>query len=298
MGEALGRRIGLSDSQLTDLKVLCLLHDIGKIGIPLEILNKPGALTPSEWMVLKSHAEKGYQIAMSSDELRPIAPMILSHHERWDGNGYPEKLSGTNIPVLSRIICIVDSYDAMVNDRAYRKALTPEAAQEEIRRNAGAQFDPYLAYEFLLMLDENPNIALGEYTDGQEVRTFIQNILQSDEGGSTVPVHCSRYLLDLDDMIIEVDGNFEEITGYSAAQAVGKMSQYDLVPEADRPYYMIQVNNQFSKGSYAYLRHNLQRANGEIIQIICYGKRYFDSAEKAFRSEILILPLLDLLTEP
>ena len=298
MGEALGRRIGLSDSQLTDLKVLCLLHDIGKIGIPLEILNKPGALTPSEWMVLKSHAEKGYQIAMSSDELRPIAPMILSHHERWDGNGYPEKLSGTNIPVLSRIICIVDSYDAMVNDRAYRKALTPEAAQEEIRRNAGAQFDPYLAYEFLLMLDENPNIALGEYTDGQEVRTFIQNILQSDEGGSTVPVHCSRYLLDLDDTIIEVDGNFEEITGYSAARAVGKMSQYDLVPEADRPYYMIQVNNQFSRGSYAYLRHNLQRANGEIIQILCYGKRYFDSAEKAFRSEILILPLLDLLTEP
>ena len=105
-------------------------------------------------------------------------------------------------------------------------------------------------------------------------------------------------LLDLDDTIIEVDGSFEEITGYSAAQAVGKMSQYDLVPEADRPYYMIQVNNQFSRGSYAYLRHNLQRANGEIIQIICYGKRYFDSAEKAFRSEILILPLLDLLAEP
>ena len=298
MGEALGRRIGLSDAQLTDLKVLCLLHDIGKIGIPLEILNKPGALTPSEWMVLRSHAEKGYQIAMSSDELRPIAPMILSHHERWDGKGYPEKLSGTGIPVLSRIICIVDSYDAMVNDRAYRKALTPEAVQEEIRRNAGAQFDPYLAYEFLLMLEENPDIARGEDTAGQEVRTFIQSILQSDEGGSTTAVLCSRYLLDLDDTIIEVDGNFEAITGYSATQAVGKISQYDLVPEADRPYYMIQVNNQFSRGSYAYLRHNLQCANGEIIQILCYGKRYFDSAEKAFRSEILILPLLELLTDP
>ena len=141
-------------------------------------------------------------------------------------------------------------------------------------------------------------IMLPYFKTVQEVRTFIQSILQSDEGGSTTAVLCSRYLLDLDDTIIEVDGNFEAITGYSATQAVGKISQYDLVPEADRPYYMIQVNNQFSRGSYAYLRHNLQCANGEIFQILCYGKRYFDSAEKAFRSEILILPLLELLTDP
>lgn len=137
MGVALGRKLGLSDAELTDLQLLCLLHDIGKISIPLDILNKPGKLTEEEWAVLRTHPEKGYQIARTSDELKSIAEMILYHHERWDGGGYPEKLAGEQIPVLSRIIAIVDAYDAMVNDRSYRKALPPEKAQEEIRLNAG-----------------------------------------------------------------------------------------------------------------------------------------------------------------
>ena len=297
MGEALGMRIGLSDAQLTDLKLLCLLHDIGKIGIPLEILNKPGKLTEAEWVVLRSHTEKGYQIAMTSDELRDIAPMILYHHERWDGKGYPERLAGQNIPVLSRVISVVDAYDAMVNNRAYRKGLTPEKAQEEIRSNAGTQFDPYLAEEFLLMLEENPGIALGESIGGEEVRSFIQTAMQTTESGSTYPITCSRYLLDLDDTIIEVDGVFEQITGFAEEHVVGRMTQYDLVPEADRPFYMLQVNNQFSKGSFAYLRHNLQCRDGSIIRVVCYGKRFFDPVEKAFRSEILIFPVHDMAME-
>ena len=135
---------------------------------------------------------------MSSDELRPIAPMILSHHERWDGKGYPEKLSGTGIPVLSRIICIVDSYDAMVNDRAYRKALTPEAAQEEIRRNAGAQFDPYLAYEFLLMLEENHGVSIDKW------------LFYQDE--SVMP---NRYALVVEsDADVDWDGCVDELEDY------------------------------------------------------------------------------------
>lgn len=141
MGIALGHKIGLSDAQLTSLQLLCLLHDIGKITVPLEILNKPGRLTDEEWSILRSHSEKGYQIAMSSEELRPIAEMILHHHERWDGNGYPARLVREEIPVLSRIISIVDAYDAMVNDRAYRKAMLPGKAMQEIRDNAGTQFD-------------------------------------------------------------------------------------------------------------------------------------------------------------
>ena len=156
MGVELGRRVGLSDEQIADLRLLCLLHDIGKIGIPLEILNKPGKLTEEEFAVLRTHVEKGYQIAMSSDELKSIARMILCHHERWDGKGYPEGLSGNSIPVLSRVIAIVDAYDAMVNNRSYRKGLDPETAQEEMRRGAGVQFDPYLTGEFLSMLEENP----------------------------------------------------------------------------------------------------------------------------------------------
>ena len=291
MGETLARRIGFNDAQIADLKLLCLLHDIGKVGIPLEILNKPGKLNSREWEVMKTHAEKGYQIAMSSDELRSIAPMIRSHHERWDGKGYPEGLAGQNIPLLSRMIALVDAYDAMVNDRAYRKGLEPEKAQEEIRNNAGTQFDPVLVEEFLKMLEENPEIALGEKTGGEEVHRLILDVMHTEDTGTTRPVACSRYLLDINEMIIEVDSRFEEITGYSRENAVGKLNQFDLVPEVDRSYYMMQVNKQFSKGDFAYLQHNLQRKNGEVIQVICYGKRYFDSAAKAYQSEILIFPI-------
>jgi len=288
MGTELGKRIGLTDAQMADLKLLCLLHDIGKIGIPLEILNKPGKLSDEEWKVLKTHPEKGYQIAMSSDELKSIAPMILSHHERWDGNGYPERLSGESIPILSRIIAIVDAYDAMVNDRAYRTALSVEAASEEIRKNAGTQFDPNLADAFLQMLSDMPDIALGEKTGGDEIRIFHEAVITEGGQGSTYPVRYSRYLLDMDDNIIETDEMFEEITGYPNSQATGGMSQFDLIPPDDRPFYFAQVNNQFAKGSIAFLEHNLQRRNGSIIRVYCYGKRYFDSAAKVYRSEILV----------
>ena len=288
MGAALGRRIGLSDSQLADLSLLCLLHDIGKIGIPLEILNKPGKLTDREWEVLRSHAEKGYQIAMSSDELKSIAEMILCHHERWDGKGYPQKLSGTAIPVLSRVISIVDSYDAMVNDRAYRKGMSPEAAQNEVRRCAGTQFDPYLAEEFLRMLGENPDIARGESTGAAEVKVFRQSALTAPETGNTVAVAYSRYILDLEDNIVEVDGAFAELTGYTAAEAVGRMSQFDLIPAEDKAYYMVQVNNQFMRGSIAFLEHDIERKDGSRIRVNCIGKRYYDSAVKAYRSEIFV----------
>lgn len=288
MGAALGRRIHLCDAQLADLNLLCLLHDIGKIGIPLEILNKPGRLTDSEWEVLRTHAEKGYQIAMSSEELKSIARLILCHHERWDGKGYPQKLSGKSIPVLSRIIAIVDAYDAMVNNRSYRKGKTPEEAQEEMRRCAGTQFDPNLVEEFLAMLMENPNIARGEKIGGSEVRVFLENRFETVESGNTFPVAYSRYLLDLDETIIEVDPAFEEITGYTASETVGKKTQFDLVPPEDLSYYILQVNNQFSKGNIAFLKHEILRKDGGKIWVVCCGKRFFDSSVKAFRSEILI----------
>ena len=288
MGTALGRRIGLTDAQQTDLALLCLLHDIGKIAIPLEILNKPGKLTDQEWTVLRTHAEKGSDIVRTSDELKGIAEMVLAHHERWDGDGYPRGLAGTQIPILSRIISVVDAYDAMVNDRSYRKALTPEAAQAEIRDNAGTQFDPDLAREFLSMLAENPQIAVGEKVGGAEVRVFASGTAQSVGDGETAPIAYSRYLLDMDDLIIEVDRRFEEITGYSSAEAVGKLTQFDLIPAEDRAFYMIQVDNQFTRSNIAYLRHLLLRKDGTCTKVVCFGKRFYDSAVKAFRSEIVI----------
>ena len=288
MGTALGRKIGLSDSQLTQLQLLCLLHDIGKIAVPLEILNKPGKLSAEEWTVLRSHADKGYQIAMASEELKPIADMIRYHHERWDGKGYPTRLSREEIPVLSRIIAIVDAYDAMVNDRAYRKAMRPEKAMQEIRDNAGTQFDPYLAIEFLNLLEENPSLSFGVRTGDGEIRLFEHKMSQETGSGSTSPVAYTKYTLDVNERIIEVDDSFEAITGFSAGEAVGKLSQFDLIPSEERAYYVSQVQNQFAKGNIAYLRHPLRRKDGTVIQVICNGEHHFDSSVRAFRSTILV----------
>lgn len=287
-GIALGRRIGLSDLQLSLLQLLCLLHDIGKIAVPLEILNKPGKLNDKEWMALRSHAEKGYQIAIGTKELKPLAEMILAHHERWDGKGYPNGLKEEEIPTLSRIISIVDAYDAMVNDRSYRNAMSPEEAKKEIRDNAGSQFDPYLAKEFLALLEEVPSLSYGTKTGRAKMRVYESFSSESSGSGATKPIAFSKYKLNMDDVIVEVDDSFTTITGYTAEDAVGKMMQFDLIPEQERNYYIEQVRRQFSAGDIAYLRHPIQRKDGTVIQVICNGRRYFDSSVRAFRSRVLI----------
>lgn len=154
MATRLGRALNLSDVELGKLALLAVLHDIGKIAIPHTILSKPGKLTEAEWEVMKTHTEKGYRIASASKELQPIGEFILHHHERWDGGGYPGGLAREEIPLLSRIITVVDSHDVMVHDRPYHKAMSDEAAEEELRRCSGAQFDPHLVDVFLEVLGE------------------------------------------------------------------------------------------------------------------------------------------------
>ena len=146
------------EKDLGELQLLGMLHDIGKIGIDDKILNKPGKLTEEEWIVMKKHPEIGYRIARASHKLSRIADYILSHHERWDGMGYPRGLKGEDIPLLSRILSVADAYDAMTEDRIYRKALSKEEAIEEIRRNSGSQFDPLIANIFIKsVLEEEKN---------------------------------------------------------------------------------------------------------------------------------------------
>ncbi|NLC39121.1 MAG: diguanylate cyclase, partial [Clostridia bacterium] len=139
---AVGRKMGLSTQELDELSLLAVLHDIGKVGVAESVLQKVGPLTIEEWEEMKKHPEIGYRIARNIPELSKIAEYILYLHERWDGKGYPKGLKGEKIPLLCRILAVADAFDAMTNDRTYRKAMGREEAMEEIRKNAGSQFDP------------------------------------------------------------------------------------------------------------------------------------------------------------
>jgi diguanylate cyclase (GGDEF)-like protein len=148
LARRVGEILGLAQIDLDYIELLAELHDIGKVGINEQILNKPGRLTDEEWVEMRKHPEIGERIALSTPSLAPIAYYILCHHERWDGSGYPQKLKGYEIPLLSRILTIVDAYDAMTQDRVYQKAVSHKDALAEIERNAGTQFDPQLAKIF------------------------------------------------------------------------------------------------------------------------------------------------------
>lgn len=152
---AIGQKMNLTTKDLDELSLLALLHDIGKVAIPPSILKKPGPLTPAEWEEMRRHPEIGYRIAQESTELASISNLILSHHERWDGKGYPRGLVGEDIPLACRIISVVDAFDAMTNNRVYRKAMSVEEAITEIKKNAGTQFDPKIVEVFLEILKEN-----------------------------------------------------------------------------------------------------------------------------------------------
>lgn len=146
---ALGRRLGFSPERLGRLALAAVLHDIGKVTVPRDILEKPGSLTEDEWDLVKSHAEKGFRMVRSAPDLAPVAHAILHHHERWDGTGYPQGLKGEAIPLEARILAIVDAYDVMVQGRAHRPPLDKGAAILELKKGRGTQFDPQLVDAFI-----------------------------------------------------------------------------------------------------------------------------------------------------
>ena len=149
LSKSIGMALHLSQKELDKLELFAMLHDIGKIGIENHILNKPGKLTNEEWNIMKKHPEIGYRIAMSAPELELIADYILTHHEKWDGKGYPQGLRGEAIPLAARIIAVADAFDAMTSDRPYRKAMGHQAAIREIVQNSGTQFDPNIVNIFI-----------------------------------------------------------------------------------------------------------------------------------------------------
>jgi diguanylate cyclase (GGDEF)-like protein len=150
----LGKKMGLQSSDLDRLSLLTSLHDIGKVTIPRELLNKEEKLTEEEWERIKKHTEASFRILSSIDEFSDIAKPALHHHEWWDGSGYPEGLSGKNIPILSRILTIVDAFDVMVSGRPYQEPVSKQEALEEIQECAGTQFDPNIVAEFVESIEE------------------------------------------------------------------------------------------------------------------------------------------------
>lgn len=152
---AIGKSFNLMLSELDELSLVAKLHDIGKIGISEEILLKPGKLTKEEFEIMKTHTEKGYRIIQASGELENIAKCVLTHHENWDGTGYPLALKGTEIPLMARIISVVDSFDVMTHERPYKKAMSVKDAVKELRRCSGSQFDPEIVEIFIKYLKEN-----------------------------------------------------------------------------------------------------------------------------------------------
>ncbi len=150
----IAERMGFSEEELQNIYCMGLLHDVGKVYIPSEILKKPAKLTDDEWQIMKRHTIFGSQVLNEFKDIPEVKEAVLYHHERYDGKGYMEGLKGEEIPLVARIICVADSYDAMATDRAYRKALPKEIILAELEKNKGIQFDPKIAEIMIALIKE------------------------------------------------------------------------------------------------------------------------------------------------
>ncbi|QMS84191.1 diguanylate cyclase [Candidatus Xianfuyuplasma coldseepsis] len=154
LSEALARKAGVNEDKIDIVRNAGLLHDIGKVGIPESVLSKPGFLNDEEYEIMKGHVVQSINIIKHIPNLIDTVPVVISHHERYDGKGYPRGIKGENIPLLGRVICIADAFDAMTTDRPYRKGLSLEQAVFELKKNAGTQFDPGLVELFIELAND------------------------------------------------------------------------------------------------------------------------------------------------
>lgn len=304
----LAKRLDLTEKQQNDLSLLCVIHDIGKIAIPVSILNKPDKLTKDEWKIVQEHVEKGVQIAKSSKEFAHLAEFIRFHHERWDGSGYPDGLSRESIPLLSRIINVVDAYDAMMSPRPYRKAMDFDTIVKELRACAGTQFDPAVVAEFLQIMNSAANTALKDNGNSlnpivspkagcnvhipslESIETMKRQVHNKEQRNSHVhKVHYSRYILDSKLNVVSVDDHFEDLTGYSREDIREHgLTQGDLIPEEDLMDYLCKTSEALAQTQMAYFEHRLRCKNGSFIYVFCIGRFFFDPASRESRSEIII----------
>jgi HD-GYP domain-containing protein (c-di-GMP phosphodiesterase class II) len=170
LAAALARAHGLPEEMVEQVRMAGIVHDVGKIGVPEAVLCKTGRLTPEEFEQIKQHPEIGYQILKDIPHFQDLLPGVLSHHERYDGRGYPQGLAGDRIPLMARIIGLVDSFDAMSSNRTYRSAMPRGRVFEELAEHAGKQFDPGLVESFnkvdLSLYDELVELHQSEAVEG------------------------------------------------------------------------------------------------------------------------------------
>lgn len=181
---SIAREMGFTDKQAEDIEFIALLHDIGKIGVPDSVLNKPGKLTGDEYQLMKNHTVIGADILKDIGMISEIDVGAKYHHERYDGKGYPEGLAGTDIPRIARIIAVADAYDAMTSTRIYRNRLEPSIVLEEIRKGAGTQFDPEVAEVMVRLLEEDRLIQIEHYEEPKEVREateLLSRVMEKQE---------------------------------------------------------------------------------------------------------------------
>jgi len=152
-------RMDWDKAELDQIRYAALLHDVGKLGVPDSILMKPSALLPEEYRLIQTHVTIGRDLVLRVPSMEFIAPIVYHHHEHWDGGGYPEGLSGENIPLGSRIVGAVDALDAMITKRPYREPMTLQAATEELQHCAGRQFDPNVVAQLVGILEERAPLA-------------------------------------------------------------------------------------------------------------------------------------------
>ena len=206
----LARRLELPERDVQAVEIAALLHDIGKLAVPEHILSKPGPLTPDERKKVQIHAQVGAEIVGAVSFPCPVAPLIRSHHERWDGTGYPAGLYGEQIPVGARILAVVDCFDALTSDRPYRRAVSQEQAVTLLRQEAGAAFDPRIVARFTQLLP----LLTPPTSDDRRRR------IQTDHAASDQPV-AARHAGS--DAYAEIaSANRESYTLYEIAQAMGR----------------------------------------------------------------------------
>ena len=229
------RKLGLSRDEIRTAELGALLHDIGKIGIRDSLLNKPARLTPSEYHEVKAHSQIGYELLSNLPGFEGVADVVRSHHERYDGQGYPRGLRGVQIPVAARIVSVVEAVEAMVSDRPYRKGMTPDEVLTELARGAGSQWDADVVAVFSSILSKDRkhlvmrNSALEIALNRAPLRELLSRdrVVAADPGLRDITTTFSTaaqpiFILDNDYRIVSINPTAERLTGYPTAAVEGR----------------------------------------------------------------------------